>query len=165
MEPAKYNLGCGKDVRDGYVNVDARELPGVVRGNVGHPGWLTDQFGPPEEVLMLDVIEHFSWREADSVLQRWCEALVPGGTIYVQCPNMKRFAKILLNCSSANLDKIRSDIFGGQDYSENTHHTFFTVERLTDIMEECGLEVTEIKRGIKLHVRGKEKSTERSNEQ
>jgi hypothetical protein len=25
----KLNLGCGPDIREGYINIDVRELPGV----------------------------------------------------------------------------------------------------------------------------------------
>lgn len=157
MEETRYNLGCGDDVRDGYVNVDVRESVGVVAGDIREPYELIRRFGHPKEVVMQDVLEHLPWREADDVLGEWCQHLLPGGGIYVQVPNMARFARNLLN-GRCPLDKVRSDIFGGQDYPENTHRTFFTIERLTEIMEGCGVEVYEARKQRNLHVKGRKRN-------
>lgn len=58
----KLNLGCGRDIREGYVNLDYIDFPGV---DVVH-NW--DRLPLPfpddhfDEVLMLDVLEHIPHR-------------------------------------------------------------------------------------------------------
>ncbi len=162
MEEARYNLGCGDDVRDGYVNVDVRESGDVVTGDIREPYELIHRFGHPKEVVMQDVLEHLPWREADDVLREWCQHLLPGGEIYVQVPNMARFARNLLN-DQCPLDKVRSDIFGGQDYPENTHRTFFTIERITQIMRSEHLDISEAREQRNLHVCGIKQEQEQDN--
>lgn len=138
-ETVKYNLGCGEDVRDDHVNVDIREIDGAVKHDCADVSGLVDEYGTPERVVAMDVLEHLSWRVADDVLRRWCEALAEDGTLYVQVPNCERFAESLLG--DGDLDKVRSDFFGGQGYEEDTHRTLFTEERLIEIVESAGLEV------------------------
>ncbi len=59
---SKLNLGCGRDIRDGYTNLDYVEYPGV---DVVH-NWdnlpLPFSDGHFNHILMLDVLEHIPHR-------------------------------------------------------------------------------------------------------
>jgi SAM-dependent methyltransferase len=80
----RLNLGCGLDIRPGYVNVDVAPLPGV---DVVHdlnelPLPLRD--AAFDEVLCKDVLEHLDYvpllREIHRVLR-------PGGRLLVESPH------------------------------------------------------------------------------
>ena len=80
----RLNLGCGTDVRAGYVNVDVAPLPGV---DVVHdldmlP--LPFEDGAFAEVIAQDVLEHV---DLVAVLRECHRILQPGGSLRVQSPH------------------------------------------------------------------------------
>jgi SAM-dependent methyltransferase len=68
----RLNLGCGRDIRPGYVNLDVAALPGVdVVHDLSKPLPFAD--GEFEEILCKDVLEHLDYvpvlREVHRVLR------------------------------------------------------------------------------------------------
>ena len=160
----KINLGCGPDVRDGYVNVDARPFPGVECQDLSTIPWKWDD-SVAEEIMMLDFLEHFSYRKTDSILQECWRVLKPGGKLVVQVPDFEECAKAVLivtpfdcnNCEkvilqpalacphcghthSASTDAALNRLYGGQDYDGNWHHTAFTKSRMRRYLQKNGFE-------------------------
>ncbi len=80
----KLNLGCGTDVRQGYVNIDVAPLPGVdlVRDLNDLP--LPFPAGSVDEVLCKDVLEHLEYIPLLRELQRM---LAPGGRLVIESPH------------------------------------------------------------------------------
>ena len=130
----KLNLGCGEDIREGFINVDIREMPGVDK--------IVDlendfPFKDVDYIRAYDVLEHFSHRQTDVIFKRWINGLKIGGTIELCVPNI--FAMLYLYSSGINDPRERYDdawgyfvanVFGGQDYPENTHKTTFSIPRI-----------------------------------
>lgn len=91
----KLNLGCGKDYRPGYVNVDV--LPGVgadvVRDITQTLPWAD---GGVEEVVAQDVLEHLTLEQQRGVLGEIARVLQPNGRLVCRLPNVddiiERFA-------------------------------------------------------------------------
>lgn len=80
----KLNLGCGTDIRAGYVNLDSARIPSV---DVVHdieklPLPFAD--GAFDEILALDVLEHVDY---PAVLRDLHRLLAPGGTLVVRVPH------------------------------------------------------------------------------
>lgn len=82
--PARLNLGCGDDTRDGWWNVDALDAPGVdeIHNLEETPWpWPDEHF---ETILASHVFEHLT---DVKVALRECERLlVPGGQLMVIWP-------------------------------------------------------------------------------
>lgn len=81
----KLNLGCGTDIRQGYVNLDSAKLPGVdVVHNIEKlPLPFTDDAF--EEILAYDVLEHIAdfiplMRELHRILKK-------GGKLLIRVPH------------------------------------------------------------------------------
>jgi len=82
--PARLNLGCGTDVRPGFVNLDVAPLPGV---DVVHD---LDVLPLPfedeafDEIVCQDVLEHV---DLVGVLRECHRMLRDGGALHVQSPH------------------------------------------------------------------------------
>ena len=65
----KLNLGCGKDIREGFINSDIRDLPGV--------DYILDIEKIPypfnentfDFVLALNILEHFPIEDTEKILR------------------------------------------------------------------------------------------------
>jgi predicted SAM-dependent methyltransferase len=134
---SKLNLGCGKDVREGYVNIDSRGLPGAVQRDVGDRESM-EVFTGAEHILAKDILEHFPQADTPGILQMWADLLKPGGTIEVQVPDIRHAVQVAPN----DYWLVRL-VYGGQDYAENYHRAGFTKATLVELLQECGLEVTD----------------------
>lgn len=80
----KLNVGCGKDVREGYVNLDAVRLPGV---DVVHD--INKKFPFPDnhfdEILANHVVEHAS--DLTKLMRELHRILKPGGGLLIETPH------------------------------------------------------------------------------
>ncbi len=80
----KLNLGCGNDIRQGWVNVDSVSLPGVDRIHD------LDSFPYPfedrefDEVAAKDVLEHLD--KVIPVLEEMYRIMKPGAELFIEVP-------------------------------------------------------------------------------
>lgn len=106
FEPARFarklNLGCGFDLREGYLNVDMNvwHKPDLL-ADVRKLGFLPAQYY--EEILAQDVLEHLPRTETLRVLAHWNRPLKMGGKLYFAC----RACWASRTCSSTPTTRIR----------------------------------------------------------
>jgi len=81
----KLNLGCGKDIREGYVNLDIHPLAGIdVVHNLAEIPWPFDD-DSFDEVLMISILEHLpNTTAAMEEVWRICRH---GALVVVQVPH------------------------------------------------------------------------------
>jgi len=148
----KLNLCCGLDLREGYINVDARKT----RHDVCVLDLEKDLLKPfpdgsVEEIIAKDCIEHISWRRVEDLLKDMHRVLKCGGRVYIQVPDLEAIAKnVIFNPDFCFGDlcgwrAISYWVYGGQDYPENTHKAGFTVPTLRRLLESLGFSVVEIR--------------------
>jgi predicted SAM-dependent methyltransferase len=133
----KLNLGCGSDIKQGFINIDIRELPGVnLVTNIEN----LDKYYTPEsvdEINAYDVLEHFSFNKTVGVLTNWISKLKVGGKIIVRVPDLtKIFSRFLEN--QLPFFEAQRLLFGGQDYPSNFHCAGFSQEYLEGLLLGCG---------------------------
>jgi predicted SAM-dependent methyltransferase len=95
----KLNLGCGTEPIEGYCNVDIRDLPGVdLVCDIREMVWPEECF---DEILAVDIIEHLSFQEAETLLKQCHRWLKSGGCLTVSTPNLVHITHML--CISSRL--------------------------------------------------------------
>jgi predicted SAM-dependent methyltransferase len=81
----KLNLGCGKDIREGYINVDIVKGDGVdFAVDLDRPVWpfATGNF---DKILAYDVFEHVL--RPVTFMTECFRLLVPGGLLHLRTPH------------------------------------------------------------------------------
>lgn len=80
----KLNVGCGRDIRQGYINMDVVKLPGVdVVHNINKKFSYAD--GYFDEILARHVIEHVE--DLGKVMKDLHRLLKPGGKLLIETPH------------------------------------------------------------------------------
>lgn len=164
----RLNLGCGNDIRPGYVNVDQRRLPGVDRvADLSDMPWPFET-ETAEEILMLDFLEHFPYEKTRVILMECYRILRPEGELVIQVPDgahlmaaLQQEGYYLCNrCGTSMLigerginrsvcvtcgstadtisEAAMRRLYGGQDFPGNFHFTCFTKKSLLNKTVACG---------------------------
>ena len=82
----RLNIGCGRDVKEGWLNVDCLALaPDVCVWNLTNRWPVGD--GEVEEIMASHVIEHFDSGQRSWVMNEAHRALRPGGKMTVIVPS------------------------------------------------------------------------------
>ncbi|MBS1537195.1 MAG: glycosyltransferase, partial [Bacteroidetes bacterium] len=136
--PLYLNLGCGRDVRDGFVNIDLFSDDERVVGMDIHRLDLPDNIA--DGILASDVLEHFSHRETDAILTEWARVLKPNGEIIIRCPSL-RLQMLAYQKGIWDADIASYMIFGGQTNPGDYHCIGFDEQSIRKHLEKAGLEV------------------------
>ncbi|MDY6844797.1 MAG: glycosyltransferase, partial [Thermodesulfobacteriota bacterium] len=137
----RLNLGCGSDIRDGFVNIDRRKIDGV--------DLITDVSNLPyhdesvREIVAHDIIEHFPRGETEKVLTEWTRVLKQNGILKIQCPNVRDLSYALVS-HQIPVKEFARRIYGGQEYDGNFHHTGFDIPEMKRVLHAIGMKPTQI---------------------
>ncbi len=134
----RLNVGAGHVLRDGYLNVDFRELPGIdIVADIREL-----PFGREEvkEIYSAHLLEHFPVEELRRVvLPRWVSMLEDGGRLVSVVPDVETMVSEHAAGRMPFEDFIEV-IYGGQEYDGDFHYSGFSQETLTGLLLEAGLE-------------------------
>lgn len=81
----KLNLGCGTDIKKGWINLDSGHLDGVDVVHDLNVLPLPFEDGSFDEILCQDIIEHIS--DYIPLLKELHRILAPGGVLHIQVPH------------------------------------------------------------------------------
>jgi hypothetical protein len=142
--PRKLNLGCGPDIRRGYVNVDmhASFNPDLV-GDVSNLHMLPSEFY--EEAVAQDVLEHLPRMQTLEALCEWNRLLKVGGLLKVRVPSLEGLAAMFMVTESFDQhSEYMQCLFGSQGISGDFHYTSFTRLLIKGYLERAGFRVNEL---------------------
>jgi len=90
----KLNIGSNNKRIDGFINVDALELPDVDVvldiTKVPYGNWHNNQV---DEIVCCEVLEHISYHDVFKVLKEWRRILKPYGKLYIQVPDIGKMCE------------------------------------------------------------------------
>ncbi|MDR0927816.1 MAG: glycosyltransferase [Ignavibacteria bacterium] len=138
--PIMVNLGCGLDVRDGFINIDLfSDNPNVVNMDIRKLEFADNSV---DFILASDVLEHFSHHETDAVLSEWNRVLKPNGTLLIRCPSLRLQIKAYTE-KKWNADVASFMIFGGQSNVGDYHCVGFDEASIRHHLGRTGFSVVE----------------------
>ena len=143
----KLNLGCGFDIRSGYVNIDANDEhhPDLV-SDVANLSALADSVA--SEALAQDVLEHLPRAKASTALREWNRVLQPSGTLILRLPSIVHLLRLLEDKryqDVATQQRLIQCMYGTQGYDGDFHLNGFTEVTLRHHLTEAGFSVTSLK--------------------
>lgn len=136
----KLHLGCGNKHIDGFINIDARQLPGVdvVCDINSLPQYDANTI---DLIYSSHVLEHTKRNEYMTILKRWYDLLCDGGTLRLAVPDMEQ----VINHYNihGDLRLLRGFLWGGQTYNENFHYMGWDFKTLKEDLIEVGFKQVE----------------------
>ena len=144
--PKRVNLGCGDDLREGFLNVDlnAWYKPDVL-ADVRDVGFLPSS--SYEEVVAQDVLEHLPRTDTARTLFQWNRPLRIGGILRLRVPSVLGIADLLrdkANQAPTQQEELIQCLFGTQAYTGDFHYTSFTRPLLEHYLGMAGFEVARV---------------------
>ncbi len=135
----KLNLGCGYDLREGYVNVDLEEFHGPdLVADVTSLDGIDD--GAAHEVLAIDVLEHLNRDSTAAALAEWARVMMPGGVLKIQVPDMRGLSRMILSSTDTleSAETMAGLLYGTQAYTGDFHQAGFTDLLLASKLAHAG---------------------------
>ena len=137
-QPILLNLGCGTDIRDGFINIDLfSDNPNVVKMDIRK---LDFKDNSVDFILASDILEHFSHRQIATVLKEWARVLKPNAQMIIRCPSLRLQAKAYYE-GKWDADIASYMIFGGQTNPGDYHCIGFDENSIKKHLTKAGLQV------------------------
>ena len=93
----KLHLGCGPNIKEGYVNVDAFvDDPRVVKADITNLPYADNSV---DEILSEHVFEHVGFAEEERLFRECYRVLRPGGLLVVETPDMEWLCRAFMNAT------------------------------------------------------------------
>lgn len=138
----RLNLGCGRSVLPGYINVNRRELPGVdVVASIDN---LPFESGTVREIFSEHLVEQFT-QEAlrQGLLPYWRSLLMKEGMLRAITSDAAAMIEAA-STGSYSFEDFREVLFGPGDAAGGFHRNFLTPESMRKLLEEAKLAQIEV---------------------
>lgn len=134
----RVNVGAGHLIREDYLNVDSRELPGIdIVADVRDLPFAVEELS---EIYSAHLLEHFPVEELRrEILPRWVSLLEDGGKLVSVVPDVETMVAERA-AGRIPFDDFVEVMYGGQEYAGDFHFSGFSKDTLTRLLEDAGLE-------------------------
>ena len=137
----KLNLGCGADIRNGYINIDIlppNKMPPDVykQGDIQSLDWLVKDDNV-EEILAMDCLEYLPVNAVHPAVSNWANKLVSGGIMKILVPDCHAVAKAF-SIGQLNLSEYLTLMFDTHS-NKDKRHSAIDVKILFEILQNLGL--------------------------
>ncbi len=131
----KLHLGCGNKHLQGFMNVDARDLPNV---DLVDDVKTLSVIGKESVDLIYasHILEHIQRPEYTKVLTRWHEVLKKDGVLRIAVPDIEKVFEHY--AEHRDLRKLRGFMWGGQTHAFNYHYCGWDFKTLKEDLESVG---------------------------
>ena len=140
----KLNLGCGKDIMDGYINIDTVDLHSGDKRLFPHDLRQPLPFddNSAEEILALDILEHLPWWKVPEILKDWVRVLLPHKLLVIKTNDLTEIMR-LMKSGEWSWEKGIRRIYSGEEGFYDMHRSAVDTEQLIKYASELNLKVAE----------------------
>jgi len=131
----KLNLGCGDDILEGWINIDAYNPIAQVKADVSSLPY-DDNFA--DVILASHVIEHFHFHDGFKVINEWKRVLKPDGKLIIETPDLLETCKEFVALPEGEKCNLYGHFFASPWVSGQTHYFLYTETQLKWTLEQCG---------------------------
>lgn len=132
----KLHLGCGKVYLHGFTNVDIfSSVQADLYCDITRLPYEPDTF---DLIYASHVLEHVHRHMVIATLQHWRELLKPGGILRLAVPDFHSICRRYR--ATGDLPELMGLLYGGQNYSKNSHTVIFDEDTLTDALVRVGFD-------------------------
>jgi ubiquinone/menaquinone biosynthesis C-methylase UbiE len=137
----KLHLGCGNKHINGFINIDARDLPNVdIVEDVKTLNSFDDN--SIDLIYASHILEHITRVEYTDVLTKWYNLLKSDGILRIAVPDIEKVFQHYQN--NGDLRQLRGFLWGGQSHGFNYHYCGWDFKTLEEDLLKIGF--SEIKR-------------------
>jgi len=139
----RINLGSGPFDVEGYLSIDARDLPNVdIVSDVANLPFESESV---DEIYSAHLLEHFEKLVLEKeLLPYWFNLLKSDGVFTAIVPDMDAMANKYVE-GNMTFSELSEVIMGSQDYKLDYHYSVFSPELLVDMLNKAGFAEIEIK--------------------
>ena len=144
----KYHLGCGLNYFPGYINVDFPQSEHsivTIKADI-YSDLMTVKLDPCELIESHHVFEHFNYMESLALLVKWTRALIIGGTLRIDIPDMEVLCQELNTSINTNdlrrVFKIVRLLYGSHEAEWAYHINGWSIGTMSYTMERMGFSLS-----------------------
>ena len=128
----KYHVGCGADIKPGYINIDGSNRKADVVADMK-----TFDYQPCQHIESHHSFEHLSYAHSMALLVRWSLALELNGTLLIDVPDVLRIAAEAPKTAQGMAKAMRL-IYGSHEAPWAFHISGWTPEWITMALSSFG---------------------------
>ena len=141
--PKKLNLGCGRDKKNDYLNIDLHPShdPDLLC-DVTNLEVLPDEYYT--YILANDILEHIPRNKCLYTLKEWNRLLQTGATLEIQVPNIIGLLKLFTQAENQNIaaqEELSRCLYGTQNYTGDYHFNGFTDITIEHNLQQSGFKI------------------------
>lgn len=148
MNLVKLNLGCGPDIKEGYINIDTCPMDEsrVVKMDIRN---LSYDKGSVDEIYARDIIEHMSLQDTKKSLKNWSEILKSGGKLFIQTVCWDSVIRAYY-ANVWNIEVVNYMLFAGKNWvdgvsrHEDFHKSTYNPQYLSELLEANDIKVDNV---------------------
>lgn len=143
------NLGCGTDIREGFINIDAKPFEGIsLKANVINLSKIRSE--SVDFIVAQHILQYIPRPLLNSALDGWLRILKPEGVLEVRVPDLKvileNINKPLSDPDHMNMEMATACLYGRQQDEFDVVFNAFTEEYLEGILFAHSFRITNIVR-------------------
>jgi 2-polyprenyl-3-methyl-5-hydroxy-6-metoxy-1,4-benzoquinol methylase len=149
----RLNVGCGADIRPGWINIDAVNPAADRRCRIQDLDYAD---GSVEHIEAVMVLEHLSLADARAFARNAYRMLAPGGVLVIEVPDLAKVCRLIV-MHADDPDRLENGAFGlrgifGDPLThaapEDSHRWGYTPASLTALMSAAGFTTITITDGL-----------------
>lgn len=135
VERIKLNLGSGNKIYFDYINIDLYAPNVDIRADVRNLPFKANSI---EEILAIQILEHFNFAESWDILKEWKRVLKPEGLLWIETPDFLTLCQKFAQADEWTRTSLYGWFFAKPWLPGESHLFMYTEAQLCWTLEQLG---------------------------